>query len=235
MPVFEIITIGFTGGGFRAALETVGLQSSVAVCRYQLSRLYQSLRINGLFLHAQAAETAASNAKKNLGAAQRLAARDINKAMRLVNKALDFEEVDESLDSSDYELLLSAAGATEKTLNIRGTYTQTFAIPSGSAFVWKARVKKNDIGFAVKEVKDQQPPVDIEPLNRYTSNTLIQGQIAASSQARNISLIFDNTHSFEIRRVVYWVACGENVTLADDAVGAARSKEVKAAEEGPSE
>jgi hypothetical protein len=46
--------------------------------------------------------------------------------------------------------------------------------------------------------------------------------------------VFDNTYShLQQKRCVYWVACGENVSLADDAVGAARSLEVHAAEEGP--
>jgi hypothetical protein len=47
-------------------------------------------------------------------------------------------------------------------------------------------------------------------------------------------LVFDNSHShIQAKKCVYWIACGENVTLADESVGAARSLEVAAAEEGP--
>lgn len=160
----------------------------------------------------------------------------MNKARRLANKALDFEDDDESLINSDYDLLLSVPGATEKNVAMYGTFSQTFAIPAGSAFVWKARLRKHDIGFAVREVRSQDLIVDIEPMQRFRAEAPIQGQLSACPQPRNIMLVFDNSHShIPSKRLVYWVACGENVSLADDALGAARSKEVAAAEEGPIE
>lgn len=58
----------------------------------------------------------------------------------------------------------------------------------------------------------------------------------ATSGDRIICLIFDNSYShLAAKRVAYWIACGENVSLADDAIGAARSVEIAAADEGPTE
>jgi hypothetical protein len=50
----------------------------------------------------------------------------VNKARRLATKAFDFEEEDEStsLNSADYDLLLSAAGATELTIPAHGQVTK---------------------------------------------------------------------------------------------------------------
>jgi hypothetical protein len=112
----------------------------------------------------------------------------MNKARRLANRALDFEEEDDSLVSSDYELLLSAAGATEKTININSSYTQSFVVPAGSAFAWKARVKKYDIGFAVKEIRENDVAVDIEMMAKYRSDSPIQGYL---------SLKFSTIHVFQ--------------------------------------
>jgi hypothetical protein len=68
------------------------------------------------------------------------------------------------------------------------------------------------------------------------NNLYAVGQLSASNYPRTIVLHFDNTQShIHAKRIVFWVACGENVSLADDAVGAARSLEVAAAEEGPAE
>lgn len=168
----------------------------------------------------------------------------MNKARRLAKKKIvDVLEIDEDGDdmlaSSDYELLLSAAGALERNIGISTFFSQSFTVPAGSAFVWKARVKRHDIGFIVRELRDSASPseaIDIESLTRYRSDAPIQGHLPAVTYSRTITLVFDNVHShLQTKKVVYWVACGENVTLADDAVGAARSLEVSAAEEGPQE
>ena len=159
------------------------------------------------------------------------------KARRLATKALDFEDEDDELNSADYDLLLSAAGATEKSIDILRAHQQVLNIPAGSAVAWKARVKKHEIGFAVREQLKGNDYVDIEPLTKYRSDTQIQGQLPASNQPRNIILVFDNTHSGNLKRkqVAYWIAIGANVSLDDDTLGAARTKEVTAADEGPLE
>ena len=100
----------------------------------------------------------------------------MNKARRLANRALDFEDFDdEHLESSDYELLLSASGAIEKTINLNSSYNQVFVVPAGSSFVWKARVKRHEIGFAVREIRENEPAIEIEPLSKYRYDMLIQG------------------------------------------------------------
>jgi hypothetical protein len=51
-----------------------------------------------------------------------------------------------------------------------------------------------------------------------------------------VILVFDNSYSkIQRKQVAYWVSIGENVSLEDDTLGAARSKEVMAAEEGPTD
>jgi hypothetical protein len=123
----------------------------------------------------EAADKAARRAVKDGGKKLTDATKAMNKARRLANRALDFEEDDEV--SSDYEILMSASGATEKSINMNSTYTQIFAVPAGSSFVWKVRVKKNDIGFAVREIREiDSSVIDIEPLIRYTSSVPIQGK-----------------------------------------------------------
>ena len=123
-----------------------------------------------------AADKVARRAVKDGGKKLADANKAVNKARRLANRALDFEEnEDDALASSDYDLLLSAAGAVEKYVNINSSYTQTFVVPAGSAFVWKARVRKNDIAFAVREIRDNDTPIDLEPLIKYRSEAPIQG------------------------------------------------------------
>ena len=77
----------------------------------------------------------------------------------------------------------------------------------------------------------------------------IIGQLPPKNYNRQIMLFFDNTpqalkfdnikaqlqQHLQPKRFVYWVACGVNVTLADDAVGAARTLEYLAADDGPKE
>jgi hypothetical protein len=173
--------------------------------------------------------------------AKKIAARGHNDANRALNKAhrmariFDLDEEEASLDSSDYDLLLSATGAKEQTITAYGNYSDTFFVPAGSTMVWKVRVKSIDIGFSVREVREEDPsPVVIEPLQRYTSEALIQSSLPPALHPRTINLYFDNSHSpLQKKTIVYWVNIGEKVSLADDQLGAARSKEVDAANTGP--
>ena len=196
----------------------------------------------------RAAKWAANEAK--VGAGKRLGdiTRAANKARRLANKALEFEDEDDELNSSDYDLLLAAAGASEKSIAIYQNHIQTFTVPAGSALVWKARVRRHEIGFAIREKhekkdkkdKDTEAVTDIESMTSYRSDTQIQGKLPASKHERKIMLIFENKPSasspnLNPKQVAYWVAIGAKVSLDDDALGAARTKEVQAAEEGPSE
>lgn len=163
------------------------------------------------------------------------ASRDMAKTLRLNKKTWDFEEDNDAMNSADYDLLMSAAGATEKFVNQGSSFSQTISVPAGSAFVWKARVKKGDIGFAIRETTDG-PHKDIEVMSRYGSESQIQGQLPAGHAARNITMVFDNSHShFEGKHIVCWAACGVNVSLTDERVGKERWLEQKAAEEGPQE
>jgi hypothetical protein len=100
--------------------------------------------------------------------------------------------------------------------------------------VYKARVKKWDIGFGIFEKNGNQDS-EIEPVVRYESATLIKGIIPADpTRDRNIILFFDNSYSqINRKKIAYWVAIGPNVSLSDDTVGAAREMEITAAEEGP--
>ena len=155
----------------------------------------------------------------------------LNKARRLANRALDFD--DDEDNNIDYDLLLEAVGATAKTISIRAKHSQNYHVPAGSLIVWKARVKKNDIGFSIYEVSDGEN-IEILENRKYSSDINIQGQLPATSNDRVISLVFDNSYSnLAVKSVAYWVQVGENASLADDAIGAARSIEVAAADEGP--
>lgn len=146
---------------------------------------------------------------------------------------IDFDFV-EGGDSEDFDLLLSAVGAVRKSIPMHGNYTQVYSVPAGSNMVWKARVKRQDIGFIVKEI-NLTDSIEIEPLQRYKADAQIQGQLDRSNKSRSIQLIFDNSHSLHGKSIAYWVSIGENVSLTDETIGAKRSKEVYAAENGPSE
>jgi len=181
----------------------------------------------------KAAAKARADFSKVAGKGAADANKKLNKARRLANRALDFD--DDEDNSVDYDLLLEAVGTTEKVISIRAKHSQNYHVPAGSLFVWKARVKKNDIGFSIFEVNDGEN-IEIQENRKYSSDVTIQGQLPATSNDRVISLVFDNSYSnLAVKRVAYWIACGENVSLADDAIGAARSIEVAAAEEGPPE
>jgi hypothetical protein len=185
----------------------------------------------------RAAKWAAHGAKTGAGKTWIDANRTLHKARRLAKKALVFEDEDGELSSLDYDLLLSAEGAIEKTIAIYKSHSHSFNVPAGSAFVWRARVKKFDVGFAVREQSNSHDaPIDIRPVTNYRSESQIQGKVAAQDHNRVITLVFDNSYSkIQRKQVAYWVSVGENVSLEDDALSAARSKEVMAAEEGPME
>ena len=185
----------------------------------------------------RAAKWAANGAKSGAGKTWIDANKAMHKARRLAKKALDFEDEDGELTSSDYDLLLSAEGAIEKTIAIYKNHTHSFHVPAGSAFVWKARVKKFDIGFIVREqLTENETPIDIQTEKNYRSESQIQGRLPPQQYNREIVLIFDNSYSkIQRKQVAYWVSIGVNVSLEDDTLGAARSKEVMAAEEGPME
>ena len=57
----------------------------------------------------------------------------VNKARRLATKAFDFDEDEANLNSSDYDLLLSAAGAQEYVIPPQKSYSQTFIVPANCA------------------------------------------------------------------------------------------------------
>ena len=83
-------------------------------------------------------------------------------------------------------------------------------------------------------MRGEESIIEIQEYRKYSSDVTIQGQLSATSSDRIICLIFDNSYShLAAKRVAYWIACGEKVSLADDAIGAARSIEVSAADEGP--
>lgn len=158
-----------------------------------------------------------------------------NKARRLANKAFDFDEEEGSTDTTDFDLLLSTFGAMEKVIPMRDHFSKAYNVPPGCKFAWKARVKRGDISFVVKEQKDNDGMVEIEPFQKYKADSQIQGIINESKKPRKLTITFDNTNSLQSKTIAYWIAIGENVTLQDDAKGAARSKEFAAAEEGPME
>lgn len=83
----------------------------------------------------KAAAKARADFSKVAGKGAADANKKLNKARRLANRALEFDEDEE--DSIDYDLLLSTVGATEKNISARAKYTQNFQVPAGSAFVWK--------------------------------------------------------------------------------------------------
>lgn len=176
---------------------------------------------------------AAEKAARKVAARGRVdASKAVNKAKRMASRVLDFE--DDDADTADFDLLLSNVGAIEKYIPIHSIHQQTFDLPAGSALVWKARVKRLEIGFSVKELR-RDGDVEIETPRKYGCSTQIQGHITATSYQRTICLTFDNTNSLKVKTIVYWVAIGENVSLYDDAINSARTKEFVAAEEGPLE
>ena len=144
----------------------------------------------------------------------------------------DFEEGD--YDSRDYDILLSAVGAIELLLDARSIQIQKIVVPKGSAIVWKARVKQSDIAFAVKEIFDDDDPIEIKPPTKYPHNMLIKGKLAPRDHNRTIELMFDNSYAnTERKSVAYWISVGPNASLADEAGDSAKAKEIAAAEEGP--
>lgn len=167
------------------------------------------------------------------------ASKAVNKARRMANRALVFDDDDDGGGvSREYDLLLSSIGAVEKKIAGYMNHTVEIALPSGNGMVWKARVKKHDINFTVKELRNSDGassiPLVIEPSRRCGPNDLIQGMLEPISRPRTITLIFDNSHSaLQRKTVVFWVQVGEKVSLEEDENSAQRTKEYLAAEEGP--
>jgi hypothetical protein len=163
------------------------------------------------------------------------ASKAVNKARRMANRAFEFED-GESFNY-EYDLLLSAAGAVENHIKPYGNLSPLFNLPPNHAFVYKVRVKKLDISFTVREIRDgDSPPLVLEGPQRYNSDSSIQGRIAPSDRSRTINLFFDNSHApLHGKTVVYWVNTGENASLNNDQASGARTKEMIAAEEGPSD
>lgn len=183
-------------------------------------------------------EAAESLARKLASRGARDTAKAANKARRMASRAMDFDEGEDSMASLDYDVLLSAAGSVEKKISGYGSHSVLYSLPAGSALVWKARVRKLDIGFSVREVRENESstsvPFIIEPMQRFGAGALIKGELTAADRPRTINLIFDNSHSaLQGKTVLYWVLIGEKVSLADDQASAAMKKEMTAAEEGP--
>lgn len=160
--------------------------------QFQLSIVMQTrskVKTSGI-VPAIAGGSNKSNKKKNkTGAAKKFA----EKGAKMTG---NIDEEDTSLDSSNYDVLFSAAGATEKQIAAYGNYSQTFVVPANSAFVYKARVKKLDIGFSVREIRENDGiPVVIEPLLLHSSEAQIQSKIPPSERQRIINQHFDNSHS----------------------------------------
>ncbi len=179
-------------------------------------------------------EAAENMARKLATRGRNDASKAVNKARRMASRAFVFED---EASNYEYDVLLSAAGAVEKHIPVYSSHSPMFTLPAGSAFVYKARVKKHDIGFSVREMLDNStPPALIENAARYTPDNFIQGYIAPIDRERTINLHFDNSYStLQGKSIVFWVAMGQNVTLADDQLTGNRSKEAIAAEEGPSD
>jgi hypothetical protein len=81
--------------------------------------------------------------------------------------------------------------------------------------IWKARAKKFDMGFSVKETVEEsgQPPAVLEAPLKCSMEMPIQGRIAPEPYHRTVTLHFDNFHSaLQSKTVVFWVAIGENVS-----------------------
>ena len=89
-------------------------------------------------------------------------------------------------------MLMSAAGAAEEDVGLGRVHTQTFAVPPGHAVVYKCRVKKGDVGFVIREIREGQAPLDIRKSCRIRTDAQVQGEIKATTRARSIALVFDN-------------------------------------------
>lgn len=72
-------------------------------------------------------------------------------------------------------------------------------------------------------------------MTQYRADQQIKGTLSAVDRPRQINLIFDNTHSnmMQSQMVALWVAIGPTASLSDDVMGAARTMEMAAADEGP--
>lgn len=180
-------------------------------------------------------EAAESNLRKLATRGRNDGIKAVNKARRLANRAFEFED-GESFNY-EYDLLLSNAGAVEKNIAPYSSFSPSFNLPAGNALVYKARVKKWDINLTLREVEeDGTVPVILDGPQRYSADVVMQGRIPPTNHSRTITLFFDNSHSpLQGKTVVYHIMIGENVSLNDDQNSGERTKEMIAAEEGPSD
>lgn len=178
---------------------------------------------------------AAENMARKLAARGKMETnKAMNKARRMANRAFEFDEED-LINSYDYDVLLASAGAVEKV--VYNNLPVILNVPAGNSLVYKARVKKYDINFSIKETRENETIVNVlETPQKYTPDLQIKGMISSVDYSRTITLFFDNSHSpLQRKNVAYWIVIGENVSLADDQQASGKSKEMTAAEEGPPE
>eukprot|EP01033_Poteriospumella_lacustris_P014338 gene14339-10241_t len=112
-------------------------------------------------------------------------------------------------------MLLSALPRGGREIGGRSrTHSPSNVPPALLCLIWKARAKKFDMGFSVKEtVKESgQPPAVLEVPLKCSMEMPIQGRIAPDPYHRTVTLHFDNSLSaLQSKTVVFWVAIGENV------------------------
>lgn len=160
-----------------------------------------------------------------------------------VGKVTDFaryfeEELEEAgtEDTREYDILLSAVGATEIQIPARSRHEVNIHVPAGSAVVWKARVRTQDIIFELSETYDEKEPVvRVEPI-KCPCTKPIKGTLKPQKENRTLVLAFDNSHSqLQKKTVAYWILTGPDASLTEEAGDAAKVKEIAAAEDGPAE
>lgn len=183
-------------------------------------------------------EAAESMARKLAAKGKSDANKAVNKARRMANRALEMDDEEDLMASHDYDVLLSCAGAVEKKIAGYSSHTVAVTLPAGSRLIWKARVKKFDIGFTVREMREtgsgSSVPIVIEPPQRYNADAWMKGEVPEANRQRTINIVFDNTHTaLQRKMVVYLIQMGENISLADSQVNVALTKEMNAADRGP--
>ncbi len=144
------------------------------------------------------------------------------------------EDFEDELASVEYDTLLTEVGANELTIAVHAIHVQNFNVPAGSAVVWNARLKKSEITFYIRDITSKNNVIELVPPATYKPDWAIKGKIPASDKQRTLAFYFDNSKSHNERKTVaYRVQIGPNVTLLDEAVEMAKTKERAAAEEGP--
>lgn len=117
------------------------------------------------------------------------------------------------MGNSEYDLLLGAPGVVDKAVGARSIFSQVYLVPAGSVMVWKARVQRGEIDFAIREIREVQTlmtEVDVESKVRYHSYDYICGQIKAANHPRKLNMIFDNSISMSnSKNIAFWVSIGK--------------------------